>query len=664
MQKNNFAAIVLAAGEGKRMKSPHSKVLHTINGQPMISKTIETLSRANSEKIVVVANLKNLKPLKKLLRKSVEFALQKTPRGTADATEVGLVKVNDFDNIAVLYGDDTAFYKPQTIKNIFEKHIKSSAQITFVTITKNNPKGLGRIVRKNGKLAGIIEEKDASPKQRQIKEINDGLYFFKKDFLLNNLPKLEPSPITGELYLTDLIKIALENKDKVETYKLEDSSQWHGINTPVELAKANLRDNKNIHIMGIYGAGASAVAGIAKSYGFQVSGCDLQNYSAYSQNLNLKVEHGHNSGHLKNISVLITSPAILKFDSRNPEIKKAQDLKIPTITWQEFQGQILQEGKFVIAIAGAFGKSTTTAMISQILINAGFDPTCEVGAKVLEWQQNFYIGKSNYYICEADEYNNNFLNYEPNIAIVLNLSWDHPDFFKSKKDLIAAYQKFVNNIKKDGLLVTDEKSLKYLGSVRKDIMVVKVKDFKPTLSLIGTFRKENANAAITCAQALKIDLKIAHQTIKNFKGLGRRLEFKGGIKGVKFYDDYAVQPYTILKTANALKDKFSDKKVTLILEPHTISRVKKFYNKFKKAILNTKVERVLICDTFLAREKGNPQQFSKQLAQDIGPKAEYSGSIKETVKYLIDSHFESSHIICTMGAGDVYKIFNLIKQNG
>lgn len=659
-QVNNFAAIILSAGKGKRMKSDTPKVLHKIGDKPIIVHVIETLNSIVPSKIITVVSPQGARGIKKVLAQKSDFAIQKEPLGTGDATAVGLKNIpQGTKNIAVLNGDDSAFYKPQTILNVFNFHQKSNAKITFVTLILKNPNGLGRIVRKNGKLSGIVEDKDASPQEKKIKEINVGLYFFNKNWLSKNLPKLLPSPITGEYYLTDLIKLALDSGEKVETYKLKDPHQWHGINTPQELEEANRKLKNKIHIMGIAGAGAAAVAGIAKAYGFAVSGCDINPDSPYSKNLGINIKKGHSANHLLNSDLLVISPAIIKLNPNNPEILKAKKLKIPVLTWQEFLAKFLQRGKFVISVAGAYGKSTTTAMISQILIDAGFNPTCEVGAKVLSWDKNFRVGKSNYFVCEADEYNNNFLNYTPDIAVVLNIAWEHPDFFKSEKDVYDSYRKFISNIKSGGTLIISP-DIKSIVS-RKDINVITISDINDiNLSIIGDFRKENAAAALTVTKALNIDTPKAKKSITSFKGLGRRLELKGDIKDVKIYDDYAVQPYTVKTTADALKEKFKDKKILLVFEPHTFSRIETFFDDFVDSLKNSSVDKIYITEAFAAREKGDKIALAQKLARRVGKKAEFTGSLARTAD-LARKHLSEFDIVLGMGAGDIYQLYDLLK---
>jgi bifunctional UDP-N-acetylglucosamine pyrophosphorylase/glucosamine-1-phosphate N-acetyltransferase len=147
----------------------------------------------------------------------------------------------------VLNGDDSAFYLPETIRDVIAKHEREGAILTFVSLMKENPSGLGRVIRdEKGNLVGIIEEKEATDIQRRIKEVNDGLYVFDKDWLANNLPKVTKSPVSGEYYLVDLVAIALSGEDKVVCYQLKDNNEWFGINTREELAAADKKMRESI----------------------------------------------------------------------------------------------------------------------------------------------------------------------------------------------------------------------------------------------------------------------------------------------------------------------------------------------------------------------------------------------------------------------------------
>jgi len=159
-KKKEFAVIILAAGKGVRMKSSLPKVLHKIAGKSMITRILEVIDQVGSRQIIVVTNPRDDFLIRKIIGKRIDFAIQKSPLGTADAVNSGLAKVKDgIKTVAIMYGGDTAFYKPETILDVFRKHQKEKAKITLVTVQKKNPSGLGRIVREDGKISAIVEEK-------------------------------------------------------------------------------------------------------------------------------------------------------------------------------------------------------------------------------------------------------------------------------------------------------------------------------------------------------------------------------------------------------------------------------------------------------------------------------------------------------------------------
>jgi UDP-N-acetylmuramoyl-L-alanyl-D-glutamate--2,6-diaminopimelate ligase len=243
--KEEPAVIVMAAGLGTRMNSSFPKVLQKIAGRPMISYTLQDLRRARLSKIVVVVGYKKDKVVNEV-KGAVDFAVQEKRLGTAHAAGKGLKKLKGKGKrVVVLNGDDSAFYRPETIKKIIKMHDETEAVITFVSLVKDNPTGLGRVLRdKEGNIAGIVEEKDADSAQKKIKEVNDGLYVFDKKWLADNLKKVKKNKASGEYYLVDLVRIALDSGGKVEVFKLTDPSQWQGVNTKEQLKKADKKMRK------------------------------------------------------------------------------------------------------------------------------------------------------------------------------------------------------------------------------------------------------------------------------------------------------------------------------------------------------------------------------------------------------------------------------------
>lgn len=234
-----IGAIILAAGKGTRMKSKGiNKVAMHLANKPMILHTVELLERLPVKKIVVVVGFAK-ESVTNVLKGKAEFVDQRKRLGTAHAVRTALVKFNgDTDNILVLNGDDSAFYSEKIIKALVDKHLKDNAAFTFLTIESENPFGLGRVVRNgDGKVREIVEEKDATKKERLITEVNPACYIFKHEFLKKYLPKVEKSFITGEYYLTSLIGLGIANGEKIETLKA-GKLIWRGVNTKDELSEA------------------------------------------------------------------------------------------------------------------------------------------------------------------------------------------------------------------------------------------------------------------------------------------------------------------------------------------------------------------------------------------------------------------------------------------
>ncbi len=182
--------------------------------------------------------------------------------------------------------------------------------------------------------------------------------------------------------------------------------------------------------MGIGGQGISAVAQMALRSGETVTGCD-RSISATVKELQqqgIRVEIGHRADHLDGVDTLVISPAVPALDPQNPELLAAKASGVQIMTWQELLGQFM-DGKCVLSASGVHGKSTTTSMLSLILTDAGLDPTCMIGAVVPRFGANYRLGKSQYFVNEADEFNHNFWHYHPRLAIVKSIEYEHPEFF-------------------------------------------------------------------------------------------------------------------------------------------------------------------------------------------------------------------------------------------
>ncbi len=236
----NTVAIILAAGKGARMKAKtKNKVAFKLNGQPMITHTVDHLCQAGIDDIIVVVGFQS-GSVKKALGNKVSYATQTEQLGTGDAIKSALPLITPgVTTVLAVYGDDSAFYPSSLFVQMVAKKESLGCDLLFLTIHKDDPTGLGRIVRdQSGKILRIIEEKVATEEEKKIKEINTGFYCFDKKFLVQYLDQIKKNSVSGEYYLTDMIEIALKNGKKVEALFVGDDSIWHGINNRSDFARA------------------------------------------------------------------------------------------------------------------------------------------------------------------------------------------------------------------------------------------------------------------------------------------------------------------------------------------------------------------------------------------------------------------------------------------
>lgn len=241
--KNDFVtAIILAAGKGSRMKAPptKNKVTYKVHGKPLILHTRETLKKAGIKSVIAVVGYAK-ESVKAVLKRTVKYAEQKKQLGTGHAVKMAMPLIPTKSKYVIsMYGDDSAFYTPKLISEIIQSHIQNNACVTVLTVKRDDPTGLGRIIRnKKGIVLGIVEEKNASKSQKLINEINTGLYCFDKSFLIKALKAIKLNPITKEYYLTDVIEYAVNNNKPVNSVLSTDTNVWFGVNTPENLAEAN-----------------------------------------------------------------------------------------------------------------------------------------------------------------------------------------------------------------------------------------------------------------------------------------------------------------------------------------------------------------------------------------------------------------------------------------
>ena len=242
----SLKTLILAAGKGTRMKSELPKVLHKVCGVPMVQKIVNTCSKIGSIENILILGHKKEEVLKVL--PDVQYVVQEEQLGTGHAVIQAKEKLKDFDGTVMILCGDTPLLREETLKNLYNYHKETGATTTILTSIYENPFGYGRIVKENGKVVGIVEEKEATKEIKAIKEVNAGVYCFNSKELLIALEKIDNKNEKGEYYLTDVISINVKSGKKVEAFLLEDNNEILGINSKVELEQANsiMRDRINL----------------------------------------------------------------------------------------------------------------------------------------------------------------------------------------------------------------------------------------------------------------------------------------------------------------------------------------------------------------------------------------------------------------------------------
>ena len=242
-------SVILAAGKGTRMKSEQSKVLHKVNGVPMIRRVVTVLENIGNKKNVFVLGHKKEDVLAEM--GDVDFVTQEEQLGTGHAILIAKDKIKEYGEDVLITCGDTPLLKEETLKKLKDAFEEGKLDCIVLSCKVKNPFGYGRIVKENGKISNIVEEKEADENEKKIDEINTGVYIFKNESLLYAIKKIDNNNSKGEYYLTDAIKILTSEGYNVDSFQIEDEDEILGVNSKVQLAQAEkiLRNRKNIELM-------------------------------------------------------------------------------------------------------------------------------------------------------------------------------------------------------------------------------------------------------------------------------------------------------------------------------------------------------------------------------------------------------------------------------
>ena len=455
-----------------------------------------------------------------------------------------------------------------------------------------------------------------------------------------------------------------------------------------------LKKYKSVYMIGIGGVSMSGIAEIIKHWGFTVSGSD-RTETEITRKLNLDGIHvtiGHDVNMVAKANLVVYSAAIKQDD---PELVKARELNIPTMERADYLGLITKAFEDTICISGTHGKTTTTSMISMCFIEAGLEPSIQVGATLKAIGGNYKIGNSDHFIIEACEYVESFLKFYPKAEVILNIDNDHLDYFKNIENINNAFIKYVKLLPKNGLLVVNNDNdycSKLHNYTTAKVVTYGIKDEKANfvarnitfdkngfsrfdvyhnnyfyasfeLSVPGNHNVSNALACIGLCDSYGIEKSYIKSALKKYTGAERRFEYIGQFNGVSVYDDYGHHPTEIKATALALKKKTYHHS-WVIFQPHTYSRTKEHLDDFADAL--TYFDNIIVTDIYAARETNTYGVSSEDIVNKIkslGRKAIYISNFDDIVSY-VKEHAIKDDIVLTLGAGTVTKIAPmLVKQN-
>jgi UDP-N-acetylmuramate--alanine ligase len=444
---------------------------------------------------------------------------------------------------------------------------------------------------------------------------------------------------------------------------------------------------RRLHFVGAGGVGMSGLAEILLlSTPLEISGCDRER----SENterltaLGAKIAYGHDAAHVEQADLVVVSSAIAE---GSPEVAAARRRGIPVIRRAEMLAEIMRL-KQGIAVAGTHGKTTTTSLTGMVLTEAGFDPTIVVGGRVRILGTNARLGKGDFLVAEADEYDRSFLELTPVVAVVTNIEADHLDTYRDLADILEAFVIFANRVPFYGTVVAcmdDPGVREILPRVKRRLVTygespeaalraaeIRLEASGTTFEVwegnawsLGTVRLPlpgrhnvlNALAAIAVGRELSIPFPTIARALKDFTGVIRRFETKGERGGVLVLDDYAHHPTEIAATLAAARQVHPGRRLVALFQPHLYSRTRDFAEGFGRALLACDL--AIVTDIYASREKPIPGVTGEVVAlaaRHAGHPNVMYVSDRTRVAGELERVLESGDLLLTMGAGDVVRL--------
>jgi UDP-N-acetylmuramate--alanine ligase len=432
-----------------------------------------------------------------------------------------------------------------------------------------------------------------------------------------------------------------------------------------------------VHLVGVGGAGMSAIARILAQRGHTVSGSDLHEGRAIAslRVLGVRVEIGHRAENVADAEVVVTSTAVPR---DNPEVLAAAARGVPVVPRAEMLAAILG-GDRAVLVAGTHGKTTTTSMIVVALHAAGVDPTFAIGGELNEAGTNAHAGTDAVAVAEADESDRSFLAYAPDVAVVTNLELDHPEVYRDLEDVLATFTEFLSRRRPGGVAVAcvDDPGVRTLlervgGPVvtygvahEADVRIVD-RDESPHVVVDGTVHPLelavpgqhnvlNAAAALAVCRALGVDLTLALTGLARFRGAARRFQTIGIVGGITVVDDYAHHPTELRATLAAARE-LGPERVVCVVQPHRYSRTAVLGEELGRAAAGADL--VLVTEVYGAGEAPVPGVnglLVADAARAAGARVRYEAHLSSVAGMLADE-VRPGDLVLVTGAGDVSQV--------
>ncbi len=410
---------------------------------------------------------------------------------------------------------------------------------------------------------------------------------------------------------------------------------------------------KHVHLIGIGGIGLSALAQYYHAMGWQVSGSDAtrSEITDFLAARDIEVVIGHAARNIDGADLVVHSAAV---KAGNEEYDAARSAGVATQLYAEAVGELTRQYR-TVAISGSHGKSTTTAMVAKVLIDAGLDPTVIVGTKMFELgNNNFRLGQSKLLVLEADDYNRHFHNYQSSIAVVTNVDAEHLDIYQDLDGVKQAFGEFMEMVVANGtLIVNGENAAAREVATALDIKTRQLVFYGPPaqpfeLKLPGAHNQSNAEAAWQVAKVLGVSEQQTRQSLAEFAGTWRRLEeLRPGV-----FTDYAHHPTEIKATLEALKQDNPGKQLICVFQPHQRDRLTKLFDEFARSF--AAADEVVLIPLYQVRGRDDqPGKTSQELVAVIQhDHVTHVGSFRQAFD-MVQSKFDDQHIVVFMGAGDI-----------